>query len=81
MATIEERKIETLAFLRRVQSLNTKEVSKKDSVKLLAEFKNLEPVFISLNHSTIIKCFKIKNKQYIAYYNLFDYVIIDEIVN
>ena len=80
MATIEEKRIESLAFLRRVFGTDIKEVSEKDSKKLLADFKNLEPVFICTNHTTVIKCFKIKNKFYRAYYNLFEHVIIDEMV-
>lgn len=80
MATIEEKRLETLLFLRRVFGTDIKEVAEKDSKKLLSEFKNLEPVFVCVNHTTVIKCFKIKNKLYRVYYNLFEHVVIDEIV-
>lgn len=80
MATIEERKLEVLLFLRKVYSTGTRQVSEKDTKGLLAQFKTQDPIYISLNHNTVIKCFKIKNKFYRAYYNLFDYTIVDEIL-
>lgn len=80
MATIEERRIESLEFLRRVYGSNVKEILEKDRKKLLETFKTLDPVFVSLNHTTVIKCFKIKNKFYRAYYGLFDHTIVDEIL-
>lgn len=80
MNKVVERKAEVLNFLRKVSGSAHKEVEEKESKKLLQKFKNLEPVYISTDHNTTIKCFKIGNTFYRVYYNLYEHTIVDEIL-
>ena len=77
----ENKREEALEFIRKILGYPKNKISVENSAKLLNQFSNISPTYISNNHNTRTECYKIKNKTYLVHYRIYDNPVIDEIID